>query len=752
MRSTLFTLTTLFMMYTGYGQQISIIPEPVKLTTTPGHFTITRNTPIVLEGAGFNNTIDFLNTYLQQLYGFQLKISKKKVAGGIHFNFKKIDNAAEGAYKMDVTTNGISIIGEHENGIFYAVQTLLQLMPVEKSAALNIPLVSIYDYPRFAYRGMHLDLSRHFFPVEFVKKYIDYLALHKLNYFHWHLTDDQGWRIEIKKYPKLTSVGGFRNGTIIGRYPGKGNDSIYYGGYYTQDQIREVVAYAAKRYITIVPEIEMPGHASAALTAYPWLGCTGGPYHVQQTWGVFNEVFCAGNDSVFTFLQDVLDEVIPLFPGKYLHVGGDECPKESWKKCPKCQQRMKALQLKDEHELQSYFIQRMEKHVNSKGKIMIGWDEILEGGLAPNAVVMSWRGEKGGIEAAKQKHKVIMTPSSHVYFDYSQSKNEDSVTIGGYIPIEKVYSYEPVPKELTDEEATYVLGAQANLWTEYIHYPSKVEYMIFPRLSALSEVQWSQKDKRNWSNFEKKLMIQLKRYDLMGINYSKAYFGLKATILPTPDNKGVLWYLETNSKEGTIKYTSAGRYNTYSRPIVVTTDSSLSAVLELNGKVLSKVAQQFTFNKATGKKISITAKPADKYAGQAGAFGLINGARSVTDINSPEWLGWEGGDMNATIDLVTPQNISSVSIHVLEQKGSWIYAPQEVEVQLSENGTDFRTMEKSLSLSKEAGTNMGTISITFTPSTARYIKVIAKNYGIIPDGQPGAGNKAWLFVDEIVVN
>ncbi len=346
--------------------------------------------------------------------------------------------AREGRYTMKVSSSGIVITGDTHAGTFYGIQTLIQLLPVKPRAAFTIRAVSIDDYPRFGYRGLHLDVGRHFFPVAFVKKYIDYIALHKMNYFHWHLTEDQGWRIEIKKYPRLTGIGSCRSGTIIGHYPGTGNDSVRTCGFYTQDEIRDVVRYAADRYITILPEIELPGHSSAALTAYPWLGCTGGPYQVQQTWGVFKDVFCAGNDSTFRFLEDVLDEVMALFPSKYIHIGGDECPKTSWKSCPKCQKRIKDNGLKDENELQSYFVQRIGKYINSKGRRMIGWDEILEGGLAPDATVMSWRGEQGGIDAAKQDHDVIMTPGSYVYFDHAQSKDEDSVTIGGYLPLDTV--------------------------------------------------------------------------------------------------------------------------------------------------------------------------------------------------------------------------------------------------------------------------------------------------------------------------
>jgi hexosaminidase len=442
-----------------------------------------------------------------------------------------------GNYRLTVTGDKIVIKGD-QAGVFYAVQSLIQLLPLEKTKQLTIPQVQIVDSARFAYRGMHLDVGRHFFPVSYIKKYIDFIAMHKMNTFHWHLTEDQGWRIEIKKYPKLTQVGGYRNGTIIGRYPGKGNDNLRYGGFYTQDEIKEVVKYATDRYITILPEIELPGHASAAIAAYPELSCfpqeatahrpatawsgdsTG--KQVQQSWGVFPDVFCP-SEYTFKFLENVLDEVISLFPGKYIHIGGDECPKDNWKRSAFCQQLIKEKGLTDEHGLQSYFIRRIEQYLNSKGRQIIGWDEILEGGLAPNATVMSWRGEKGGIEAAKQHHQVIMTPGSHVYLDHAQNKKEDSVTIGGYLPIQKVYSYEPVPQELTPEEGKLVIGAQGNVWTEYMKNTAKIEYMIFPRMSALSEVLWSPKTARNWAAFEKKLPVLTRRYEWWQANYSRAW-------------------------------------------------------------------------------------------------------------------------------------------------------------------------------------------------------------------------------------
>jgi len=517
------------------AQPASIIPQPVSTKWGSGHFSINANTVIIADGSD-RSSVDFFNGYLERIYGLRLHVQPSGVSG-IRIGTKTSSSPHDGRYVLEVEANGITITGDTHEGTFYGMQTLIQLLPVSPFAAtaagpvihpgedgLSIPAVSIEDYPRFGYRGLHLDVGRHFFPVDFVKKYIDYIALHKMNYFHWHLTEDQGWRIEIKKYPRLTEIGSCRSGTIIGHAPGTGDDSTAHCGYYTQEEIKEVIKYAADRYVTIIPEIELPGHSSAALTAYPWLGCTGGPYHVQHGFGVFKDVYCAGNDSVFNFLQDVLDEVIALFPAPYIHIGGDECPKNSWKACSKCQQRMKTLGLKNEEQLQSYFVQRIEKYINSKGRQIIGWDEILEGGIAPNATIMSWRGEKGGIEAAKQHHDVIMTPGGYVYFDHSQTRNDDSLTIGGYLPLETVYAYEPIPAELSADEAKYVKGAQANIWTEYMSNPAKVEYMLFPRLSALSEALWSPKGTRNWTEFQHRLATEYKRYTLWHANNYQVYF------------------------------------------------------------------------------------------------------------------------------------------------------------------------------------------------------------------------------------
>ena len=775
----LLTLLAAILITISIHSQVNIIPRPVsvKQPKIAANFSITPSTQIVLDGSNLDDIAQIFNDYLERFYHFKLKTVKTPSNNNaIVLNFDRLDNPLAGAYQMTVDNKGVYIGGDNEEGVFYGVQTLIQLLPVDNkpqttNQKLQIPYVSINDYPRFAYRGMHLDCGRHFFPVSFIKKYIDYIALHKMNYFHWHLTEDQGWRIEIKKYPRLTQVGGWRNGTIIGRYPGHGNDGIHYGGNYTQDEIKDVVAYAAKRFITVVPEIEMPGHSSAAIAAYPFLSCfpnestkhppqcawsgdsTG--KQVQQTWGVFPDVFCAGKDSTFKFLEDVLDEVMALFPSKYIHVGGDECPKDNWKRCPLCQQRIKDQHLKNEEELQSYFIQRIEKYLNSKGRTLIGWDEILEGGIAPNAVIMSWRGEAGGIAAARQKHNVIMTPGNWVYLNYSQTQNEDSVTIGGYLPLEKVYHYEPVPDSLTKEQGKYVLGAQGNLWTEYIGNERIAEYMLFPRMSALSEVLWSQKDLRDSADFEKRLETQFKRYDLWGANYSKAIYDLKGSVLPSPDNNGVLWKLEGHSKNGIIAGTPNSVYSSavvnYTEPIKVSKDTTILEMYFIGDRRVSSLSQQFYINKATGKKITLTTQPARIYQGD-GAFTLVNGVQNEKGLEKPrEFLGFNGTDCEAVIDLGSVQQISNVKAHVFERTSDWIWRPKSLQVLFSTDTVNYAEMGTTDKVDLNSNKQNGTMTVEKNVS-ARYIKIKLSNFGTIPANNPGEGSKAWLFVDEIEVN
>lgn len=515
----------------------AIIPAPVSIKEMPGNFTFTEKSKIILSAVNDESKLaaDFLAGLVKNPTGLILPIiqGNKAASGSVLMSIDTSVANTEG-YTLTVTPKRIVIKARTAVGLFYAVQTIRQLLPpdVEKDSvvnniALKVPSCEIADEPRFGYRGMHLDVGRHMFPVAYIKRYIDMIALHKMNTFHWHLTEDQGWRIEIKKYPKLTEVGAFRKETVVGHAGKKSGvfDGKPYGGFYSQEEAREIVAYAKSKFITVIPEIEMPGHSLAALAAYPGLSCTGGPFNVGTTWGIVADVYCAGKEETFKFLEDVLTEVIDLFPGKFIHIGGDECPKTRWVKCPLCQKRIKDEGLKDEKELQSYFIKRIEKFLISKNKRLIGWDEILEGGLAPEATVMSWRGVAGGIEAAKQGHDVIMSPNKYVYLDYYQCEPDGQpLAIGGYLPLENVYSFDPQFAELSAEEQKHILGLQGNVWTEYLSTPQYMEYMAYPRMFAISEIGWTQGSKKDFEDFFARFGVQRMRYDKIGINYFKGEY------------------------------------------------------------------------------------------------------------------------------------------------------------------------------------------------------------------------------------
>ncbi len=772
MRNGSIVFLLLLAVYAKSQNSLPLIPYPQEVEQKNGSFLLKKTIKV---SADFTKgtrepALLILREELQKQYGIVITWAKQGTPADIQFSTKALPASAKPVYQLTIDKTGIFIKSNSAEAAFHAIQTLLQLLPAENKATINIPYVAIKDEPRFDYRGMHLDVGRHYFPVSYIKRYIDYLAYHKLNKFHWHLTEDQGWRVEIEKYPRLTSVGAWRNGTIIGRYPGTGNTHERYGGFYTKAQIKEVVQYAQDRYIEVVPEIELPGHGSAAIAAYPELSCfpdeptinffpkdciwsgdsTG--KQVQQTWGVFDDVFCAGKENTFVFLQHVLDEILPLFPSKLIHIGGDECPKANWKRCPHCQKRMKENNLKDEHELQSYFIQRIEKYLNSKGREIIGWDEILEGGLAPNAAVMSWRGEEGGIIAAQQKHNAVMTPGGWMYFDHSQSQQEDSVTFGGYTSVEKTYSYEPVPAILSADEAKYIIGAQANLWTEYITNPAKIEYMLFPRISALSEVVWAAKGKRNWEDFEKRLQTQFRRYEKWGVNYSKAYFDLHTSIIPASDNNGLLWKVESKQQTPiSLNFNNTDSSWNYTSPQLIDKSLTAHAYFSVNGKKIA-VTQQFQFSKATGKKITTDVMPSTSYPGD-GAFTLVNGVRNEKGLSrSKEFIGFEGNDVIIRIDLGEAQPVNKVIVHTLESQGSWIYSPAKVEVQLSTDNTNFTTIGTSDTFIKTQATGNGILQINSNGTNGRYLILKVSNFGIIPVGKPGAGHKAWLFLDEISVD
>lgn len=786
----------LYSLFAAAQPATDILPKPQQQTVGKSKFTLNSHTVIVWKDEADKKTADFLRTYLIRYYNLYLKTGKNQPASNyVLISTKKFIQppANEEHYTLDIRRQNILISGDSYKGSFRAVQTLIQLLPLTSKPPFILPETSIDDQPAFAYRGMHLDVARHFFDVDFIKQYIDILALHKFNTFHWHLTDDQGWRIAIKKHPLLTAKGSCRNGTIIGRYPGTGNDNQRYCGYYTQEQIKEVVQYAADRYITVIPEIEMPGHASAAIAAYPqlscfpdestkipfgtvWSGDTSGK-QVQQTWGVFEDVFCAGKEETFAVLQDVLDEVMELFPSQLIHIGGDECPKANWKRCAFCQQRMKTLGLKDEHELQSYFIQRIEKYINNKGRSIIGWDEILEGGLAPNATVMSWRGEKGGIEAAKQKHPVIMSPEAFVYLDFAQAKKEDSVTRGRYLPVEKVYGYTPVPASLNAGEATYIKGAQANVWSEYIQYPSKVTYQALPRMAALAEVLWSGK-KDSADFFSRRLETQFKRYDLWKLNYSKAVHELKATTVIR--NNQLYWKVQSpkmprlftvhkNIKDSSIVYDLTVKpiqslINAEKTEQFPDTDSILTPITT-SGKyaalayeirqpvffdsgLIASTQQLFSIHKATAKPISVAA-PSTAYPGEGGINGLVNGIKA-TQFNSTEWLGWLAKDVEIKLDLLQADSLTAVKINMWKQEPSYIFLPKSVEVFTSEDSISWQSFK--LFPVNGKWPDERTITVGLQPKTkARFIRILLNNYGKVPEGRPGAGSNTWLFADEIEV-
>ncbi|NLA23824.1 MAG: beta-N-acetylhexosaminidase [Bacteroidales bacterium] len=510
-------------------EDIQIIPQPVDLVQTGEDFVINENLTIYFdESVGdMEKAAIFLQNILGVLNSGSPEFVKEQGESQIQLLFNSELEKEE--YYLNVNEERVEIVGGSAQAVFLGIQTLRQLMPIEfesgaKMDKITVRAASIKDKPRFSYRGMHFDVCRHFFTVEEVKQYIDLLVLHKFNTFHWHLTEDQAWRIEIKKHPKLTEIGSYRSETVIGKNTGV-YDGTPHSGYFTQEDIKEVVKYAEDRFLLVIPEIEMPGHALAALASYPELGCSGGPYEVAKTWGVFEEVFCAGNEQVFELLEDVIDEVCEMFPNSpYIHIGGDECPKDAWKACAKCQARIAEENLTDENELQSYFVTRMEKYINSKGRKIIGWDEILEGGLAPNATVLSWQGEEGGIAAARMGHDVIMAPTSICYFDYYQTTDtaNEPYSIGGHVSVEIVYNWEPVPSVLNEDEAKHILGGQANLWTEYISTISHAQYMVLPRMAALSEVLWT-KNKPGFDDFINRLQILMQRYEAAGYNYAKHY-------------------------------------------------------------------------------------------------------------------------------------------------------------------------------------------------------------------------------------
>lgn len=751
----------------GQTADFNIIPRPQQVNVSnDAPFTLNAKTVISL---GTNNqdmkrNANMLASYIEQTTGIRPAVGKSKNGAAIVLTIDKTIANAEG-YKLDADAKQIRIAGASAAGVFYGIQTLRKSLPLVngKASKVSIPAVHIADAPRFAYRGTHLDVSRHFVTADSVRQFIDMLALHNINRFHWHLTDDQGWRIEIKKYPLLTQIGSKRAQTVIGHNSGK-YDGKPYSGFYTQKQIRDIVKYAADRYITIVPEIDLPGHMQAALAAYPDMGCTGGPYEVWQKWGVSDNVLCAGNDKTLTFIDNVLKEITQLFPSKYIHVGGDECPKTQWQKCPKCQARIKSLNLeaKDGHSaeerLQSYIITHASNYLKSLGRNTIGWDEILEGGLAEGATVMSWRGESGGIAAAKQHHDVVMTPNSYLYFDYYQSldKANEPLAIGGYLPLETVYSYEPMPKELTADEARHIIGVQANIWTEYMPTFKQMQYMALPRLAALSEVQWSQPALKDYNSFTNRLTEFTHLYDRLGYNYAKHLYNVAIHV--DSDNKWreILIHM-TTAGNAEIRYTLDGTEPTanstlYTGAIVLQKSAKIRAAAFRNGKRSSVTSQDISFNKATACPVELLQPTHKNYTYKGGAT-LTDGLLGDKGFGTGRWLGFSGNDLEAIIDLKQNTDVSSVSLNTCVDKGSWIFDARNIEVSVSADGKSFtKVASKSLpALEEQTPDNIYTYELTFPQTTTRYVKVTATSEHNIPEWHGGKGKPAFLFVDEISV-
>lgn len=738
---------------------VQIIPKPSTLNLSQGTFPW-PTTIQVFSDTSFQKATQLLRKIITPS-GFSMESTLNEKA---QLKFLKNHNLAKEAYKLTVSNSQVIIEAKNEQGALYAVQTLRQLFPptIEQinsfpNPSMQLPQLVIEDLPKFSYRGMHLDVGRHFFEVAFIKDYLDYLALLKMNTFHWHLTEDQGWRIEIKKYPRLTSHGAFRDSTLVGHYNDSPQqyDGKSYGGFYTQEDIKEVVAYAEQLGITIIPEIEMPGHAQAAISSYPELGCTGKNVPVAMKWGVFENIYCP-TEKTFVFLKDVLTEVAELFPGEYIHIGGDEAPKTQWKNCNQCQQLMKEKGLANEAELQSYFIKEIESFLNSKGKRLLGWDEILEGGLAPNATVMSWRGMEGGIEAAHAGHEVIMTPTSHCYFDYYQSDHpEEPLAIGGFLPLKKVYGFNPIPKELDEKAAAFILGEQGNVWTEYMTTTEQVEYMIFPRMLALSEVLWtgpSEEIEKDYPEFLERVEHFHKRLDVLGANYANHLYELESSI--AKDGDTIFYRLKTEAPNKEIRYSLHGaKEEVYTQPLLLSQNTQITAQAYNQAKPKGRpFSDTIVFHKAITATLSLNVPPHPSY--NAGGIAALNNGKigSNKRYGDKEWLGFWGDDLEIEIVFAESVALSEIKLRFYHAPGQWIYTPEAVILEMTpEKGEEISDISESYinGMIRPVHFKFGGV---LKESKVKSLKLWIPNYGIIPKGKQGAGHKAWTFIDEIIIN
>lgn len=760
MNKTVLLLLMIALLFTGpvlYAQHaaFSVIPEPAYLKKGNGRFNISPATTLIypdeLKASG-----ELLNEAIRSYTGGLLTVNVKPGANQLLLKLDSVAVKEKEGYHLLIENDQILIIGHDQASVFYGIQSLMQLWSPVSKQVLQVEKGEIRDYPRFSYRGMHLDVGRHMYSVAFLKKFIDLLSRYKFNLFHWHLTEDQGWRIEIKKYPKLQSVSAWREATIIGHKKEAPHtfDSLKYGGYYTRDQIREVVRYAASKYINILPEIEMPGHALAALAAYPQLGCTGGPYKTAQFWGVFDDVFCAGNEEVYQFMEGVLDEVISLFPYAYVHIGGDECPKLKWKQCARCQQKIKENGLKDEHELQGYFMKRIEQYLNSRNRKAIGWDEVMEGGVSKNTTIMNWRGAQSGIAAAKEKYEVIMTPENMLYFDYYQSldKENEPVAAGNYTPLSKVYGYEPVPDTLSPEQAAYIKGVQGGIWTEYMKEEKHLEYMVFPRALALSEIAWSKKENRNYPWFLDKLRHHEDFMKRMKLNYYPYFDEITAEMKTGAKGFPVLMLTSTLPK-AEIRYTLDGsipdiKSKKYQGAVLLNRSLTLNAVTFVGDKRSGRIFNQvYQHHAGVQKKISLTHAPAGKYNFPAEV--LLNGIEGHHRFNDSQWLGFSGDNLEALIDLGALKPVSQIGINVLHYPWQRMWAPEKLRFLVSVDGKQFKEVYTGGNFDLN-GINQ--VRAKFPSLKVRYLKILGENIGSVPAGGYGEGEKTWLMADEIIIN
>ena len=744
---------------------LNIVPVPMQVIEGKGVFVIQSSTIILIDET--NGTLEMAGLLTEKIRfssGINLETKSYNAAfpknNAIVFTTLGADvSLGKEGYSINISETQVFVKSTSAAGFFYGLQTLLQLLPAEIEKAqsglksFSIPVVSIKDKPRFKYRGMHLDVGRHMFPVEFIKKYIDLMAMYKLNTFHWHLTEDQGWRIEIKKYPKLTQIGSIRKGTQIGKT--NETDTIPYSGFYTQAQAREIVAYAASKHITVIPEIEMPGHSVAALTAYPSLACTSGPFEVRTLWGVAEDICCAGNDSVFTFYQNVLTEIMDIFPSTYIHIGGDEAPKVRWEKCPKCQARIQTENLKDEAGLQSYFIRRIQKFLVSKNRRLIGWDEILEGGLAPQATVMAWRGIQAGIDAATQGHDAIMTPVDYCYFDYYQGDPAtEPEAIGGYLTLKTVYAYNPVPETLPFEQARHIIGIQGNLWTEFLKTPDKVEYMAFPRAIALAEVAWSQQDSRDWDDFINRMDNQFPRLDFLDVKYSKGSFAVD--ISTQRENNRNFIVLTSEIKGMEIRYTlngsdpnpNSGRYD---KPFELSKTTLVKAALFAKDKIAGSISKrEIIVSIASGKPVTIIKPYSFKNPG-TGNQAMTDGLTG-TDSYKSGWQGYEGTDMEFIVDLLQPTKISSVRLNFVKKPSDWVLFPAEVVFSTSKDGKTWKILiTNKFDAGSPSEREIKAAGGKFPEMEVRYIKVGATSPKALPEWHQYKGHPCWIFADELIV-